>query len=181
MIYPETDNLNQHPRYVLALLAAKRAQMLKGGAPPLVETNSDNLLTIALEEIAAGKIRPRILSPTEVEVEIAVPTTLAELEKEEEFKPEEAPEEESVGEEEGAATEPSLAAAEMAEEPPPLDEKEATAGLPPKVPVPEVAPEKEAVGEEGVPTETSHAAAEMVEEIPPREEAGISVTADQHA
>jgi DNA-directed RNA polymerase subunit omega len=43
-------------RYSLVVLAAKRAKQLKEGAPPLIDTESTNLLTIALEEIAAGKI-----------------------------------------------------------------------------------------------------------------------------
>lgn len=38
------------------MLAAKRARQLKDGAPPLVEPTSPNLLTTALQEIAAGKI-----------------------------------------------------------------------------------------------------------------------------
>jgi DNA-directed RNA polymerase subunit omega len=43
-------------RYSLVVLAAKRARQLKDGAPPLVEPTSPNLLTTALQEIAAGKI-----------------------------------------------------------------------------------------------------------------------------
>jgi len=80
MIYPETDELSQYPRYVLALLTARRAQMLRSGEKPLVEADSDNLLSIALEEIAQGKIRPRVLSPEEVEVEIVDRTKLSDFE-----------------------------------------------------------------------------------------------------
>ena len=40
----------------MVVLAAKRARQLKDGAPPLVEPTSTNLLTTALQEIAAGKI-----------------------------------------------------------------------------------------------------------------------------
>jgi DNA-directed RNA polymerase subunit omega len=43
-------------RYSLVVLASKRARQLKDGAPPLVEPTSPNLLTTALQEIAAGKI-----------------------------------------------------------------------------------------------------------------------------
>ncbi len=43
-------------RYTLVVLAAKRAKQLKEGAPFLIDTGSTNLLTVALEEIAAGKI-----------------------------------------------------------------------------------------------------------------------------
>jgi len=48
--------------YVLALVAAKRAKQLKEGAPQLVECDSNQSITIALEEILQGKIRP-ILRP----------------------------------------------------------------------------------------------------------------------
>jgi DNA-directed RNA polymerase subunit K/omega len=40
----------------MVVLASKRARQLKDGAPPLVEPTSTNLLTTALQEIAAGKI-----------------------------------------------------------------------------------------------------------------------------
>lgn len=43
-------------RFDLVVAAAKRAGQIKDGAPPLVETASRNPLTIALEEIAAGKV-----------------------------------------------------------------------------------------------------------------------------
>jgi DNA-directed RNA polymerase subunit omega len=43
-------------RFDLVIAAAKRAGQLRDGAPPLIETTSRNSLTIALEEIAAGKV-----------------------------------------------------------------------------------------------------------------------------
>ncbi len=43
-------------RFDLVVAAAKRAGQIKDGAPPLVETTARNPLTIALEEIAAGKV-----------------------------------------------------------------------------------------------------------------------------
>lgn len=43
-------------KYALVVLAAKRAKQIKSGARPLVDTDSRNPLTIALEEIAAGKV-----------------------------------------------------------------------------------------------------------------------------
>jgi DNA-directed RNA polymerase subunit omega len=43
-------------RYSLVVLAAKRAKMIREGSPVLINTTSTNWLTIALEEIAAGKI-----------------------------------------------------------------------------------------------------------------------------
>lgn len=57
MIYPEADKLETWgSKYSLVVLAAKRAKQIKSGAPRLIETDSVNPLTIALEEIAAGKV-----------------------------------------------------------------------------------------------------------------------------
>jgi DNA-directed RNA polymerase subunit omega len=57
---PSPDILNEFPqgKFVLSNLAAKRAKQLKEGAPPLVRIDSNHPLTIALAEIAAGKIKP---------------------------------------------------------------------------------------------------------------------------
>lgn len=44
-------------KYALVIVAAKRARQLKEGALPMVEVESGNPVTTALEEIAAGKIR----------------------------------------------------------------------------------------------------------------------------
>ncbi len=59
-IFPSPDILNEMEcgKFVLANLAAKRAKQLKDGAPPLVVIDSKHPLSIALAEIAAGKIRP---------------------------------------------------------------------------------------------------------------------------
>jgi DNA-directed RNA polymerase subunit omega len=70
MIQPRIDTLLGHvdSRYALVIAAAKRARQINNyhhqlgeGAyddfpPPLVESRSKNYLTIALEEIAQGKI-----------------------------------------------------------------------------------------------------------------------------
>ncbi len=58
MIYPSADTIEERvgSRYSLVVLAAKRAKQIKEGAPVLIETTSTNPLTIALEEIAAGKV-----------------------------------------------------------------------------------------------------------------------------
>jgi len=48
--------------YDLVVAAAKRAKQLRAGARPLVDTDSKNPLTIALQEIAEGSI---ILKPME--------------------------------------------------------------------------------------------------------------------
>lgn len=65
---PSPDILNefQYGKYVLSNLAAKRAKQLREGAPPLVNIESNHPLTIALAEIAAGKIKPVL--PTAIEV-----------------------------------------------------------------------------------------------------------------
>ena len=58
MIYPSADTIEEKvkSRYSLVILAAKRAKQIKEGAPVLIDTLSTNPLTIALEEIAAGKV-----------------------------------------------------------------------------------------------------------------------------
>lgn len=63
-ILPDADVLNQfeHGRFVLSNLAAKRAKQLKDGAPPLVRCESNHPLSVALAEIAAGKIRAVIVA-----------------------------------------------------------------------------------------------------------------------
>jgi DNA-directed RNA polymerase omega subunit len=75
MIYPENDELNQYPRYILTLLAAERARLLREGAKPLVPVDGVefNPLTVALQEIAEGKIKPLVLAPDRVEVLVQGP------------------------------------------------------------------------------------------------------------
>ena len=70
MIYPRIDQLldNVKERYALVIVAAKRARQINNyhhqlgegsfdELPPLVESRSKNYLTMALEEIAEGKIK----------------------------------------------------------------------------------------------------------------------------
>ena len=71
MIYPRIDQLleNVTERYALVIVAAKRARQINNyhhqlgegtfddNPPPLVESRSKNYLTMALEEIAEGKIK----------------------------------------------------------------------------------------------------------------------------
>lgn len=47
--------------YKITLLAAKRAVELNNGAKKLVETDSVKFSTIALEEIAQGKIKYKVI------------------------------------------------------------------------------------------------------------------------
>jgi DNA-directed RNA polymerase subunit omega len=71
MMYPRIDDLLESAsgsRYGLVIAAAKRARQINNYhhqlgegtfddfAPPLVESRSKNYLTMALEEIAEGKI-----------------------------------------------------------------------------------------------------------------------------
>ncbi|GFN36350.1 DNA-directed RNA polymerase subunit omega [Tepidimicrobium xylanilyticum] len=44
-------------RYTLVMLTAKRSRQLVDGAKPLIETNSTKPVTIAIEEIMAGKLK----------------------------------------------------------------------------------------------------------------------------
>jgi DNA-directed RNA polymerase subunit omega len=44
-------------KYALVIMAAKRARQIKEGMLPLVDIDSTNPVTIALEEIATGRIR----------------------------------------------------------------------------------------------------------------------------
>ena len=72
MIHPRLDDLLDEvdgSRYALVLVAAKRARQINNYhhqlgegtfddfPPPLVESRSKNYLTMALEEIAEGKIK----------------------------------------------------------------------------------------------------------------------------
>jgi DNA-directed RNA polymerase subunit omega len=70
MIHPRIDELleNVDSRYALVIVAAKRARQINNYhhqlgegtfddfPPPLVQSRSKNYLTMALEEIAEGKI-----------------------------------------------------------------------------------------------------------------------------
>ena len=73
MIHPRIDQLleNVNERYALVIVAAKRARQINNYyhtlgegvfeefPPPMVETPSKNYLTIALEEVAQGKVAYR--------------------------------------------------------------------------------------------------------------------------
>jgi DNA-directed RNA polymerase subunit omega len=71
LIYPRIDNLLEHvdSHYAAVIVAAKRARQINNYyhtlgegvfeefPPPMVDTPSKNYLTIALEEVAQGKIK----------------------------------------------------------------------------------------------------------------------------
>ena len=73
MMYPRIDDLLRnvhHSRYALVIAAAKRARQINNyhhqlgegigfeeAPPPLIESRSKNYLTMAMEEVASGKIR----------------------------------------------------------------------------------------------------------------------------
>ena len=72
MIYPRLDSLlarTHDSRYALVIVAAKRARQINNyhhqlgegigfeeAPPPLIESRSKNYLTMAMEEVASGKI-----------------------------------------------------------------------------------------------------------------------------
>ncbi len=58
MIKPPLEELLEQveSKYALVMVAAKRARQLKDGVLPLVDIDSTNPVSIALEEIATGKV-----------------------------------------------------------------------------------------------------------------------------
>ncbi len=58
MIYPSINDLMKtaDSRYTLVVEAAKRARQLVDGSPKLSRVNSEKEVTIAINEIAEGKI-----------------------------------------------------------------------------------------------------------------------------
>lgn len=58
MIYPSINDLMKRAdsRYTLVVEAAKRARQLVDGSPKLSKVNSEKEVTIAINEIAEGKI-----------------------------------------------------------------------------------------------------------------------------
>ena len=78
-IFPQPDILNEHEhgRFVLTILAAKRARQIKEGAPPLVRIDSSHPLSIALAEIAAGKIKPVFADEVEAVEDVALDVEVA--------------------------------------------------------------------------------------------------------
>jgi DNA-directed RNA polymerase subunit omega len=58
MIYPSINELMKKvdSRYTLVVEAAKRARQLVDGSPKLSKVNSEKEVTIAIHEIAEGKI-----------------------------------------------------------------------------------------------------------------------------
>ena len=77
-MFPSPDILNEveYGRFVLTNLAAKRAKQIKEGAPPLVRIDSSHPLSIALAEIAQGKIRPLFGEEAEAVEEAATEKTV---------------------------------------------------------------------------------------------------------
>ena len=80
MIHPPIDELlKQVPsKYALVIIASKRARQInayhhqlgegefdESYAPPQIESRSKNYLTMALEELAAGKIECRVCDITQ--------------------------------------------------------------------------------------------------------------------
>jgi DNA-directed RNA polymerase subunit omega len=59
MIKPPLEELLEQVdnKYALVIIAAKRARQIKDGVLPLVDIDSTNPVSVALEEIATGKVR----------------------------------------------------------------------------------------------------------------------------
>lgn len=59
MLRPSIDTLAQKvdSKYTLVVAAAKRARELVSGKNPVVRTRSSKPVTVALEEVEAGKLR----------------------------------------------------------------------------------------------------------------------------
>ncbi|NLN14160.1 MAG: DNA-directed RNA polymerase subunit omega [Tissierellia bacterium] len=59
MLNPSFDHVMSEgdSRYALVMVTAKRARQLIEGAEPLIETESKKAVTIAIEEIVAGKVK----------------------------------------------------------------------------------------------------------------------------
>ena len=168
MIFPSVDRLADkvESRYTLAMLAAKRAKQLREGAPKLIDTTSTNSLTIALEEIAAGKITFRVPSNDDVLTRAEEPEMVLVPETEES---------EAAG---IAAEQPVDEAArvaellkvpgekEPAEEPKEFDAAEIAALLVDQEPAPEMEAATESEEEETVPTdeETAEPAEDQAEQ-----------------
>jgi len=58
MLIPSLNNLlnKGESKYTLVMVTSKRARQLIEGAEPLVKTNSNKPVTIALEELIEGKL-----------------------------------------------------------------------------------------------------------------------------
>lgn len=68
MVNPSTDQLvrKTKSRYVLVMLASRRArQLLKGEAECLVSNHNNKYVTNAFEEIAQGKIKAQLREKSE--------------------------------------------------------------------------------------------------------------------
>jgi len=67
VIFPSADRLEDKVgnKYSLVIVTAKRARQLKEGAMPLTESNSQNPLTIAMDEVRDEKVIA--LEPPEVQ------------------------------------------------------------------------------------------------------------------
>ncbi|MFY9214149.1 MAG: DNA-directed RNA polymerase subunit omega [Tissierellaceae bacterium] len=59
MLNPSFDHVLKEgdSRYTLVMLTAKRARQIVDGSKPLIETESHKPVTIAIEEIVAGKVK----------------------------------------------------------------------------------------------------------------------------
>ncbi len=63
------QNLPNHNRFQLALLASRRARQLSQGARPLVQSEDDNFAVLSLREIATGKVTEEFLDSVDEQLE----------------------------------------------------------------------------------------------------------------
>ncbi|NLZ67314.1 MAG: DNA-directed RNA polymerase subunit omega [Clostridiaceae bacterium] len=58
LIYPSTEELLKRVdnRYILAMLASRRARQLTSGARPVIDSDTRNRVSLASEEIHAGRV-----------------------------------------------------------------------------------------------------------------------------
>ncbi|MGI6617325.1 MAG: DNA-directed RNA polymerase subunit omega [Saccharofermentanales bacterium] len=58
LIYPSTEELLKRVdnRYILAMLASRRARQLTSGARPVIDSDTRNRVSLASEEINAGRV-----------------------------------------------------------------------------------------------------------------------------
>ena len=65
MIYPSMDQLltKVDSKYTLVVMTARRAREVVAGDPVMVNSKSNKAVTIALEEIGAGKVSYERIKP----------------------------------------------------------------------------------------------------------------------
>lgn len=63
------EQVDNHNRFHLSLMASRRARQLKHGATPLIQSDEDNFAVLALREFATGRLTPEFLEQVDDELE----------------------------------------------------------------------------------------------------------------